>query len=314
MIESEEINLTGDTFFKLSGAMDCNLDAIEKRYGVLLRAADNGVKISGESANVVKAEKLIKLLAKLIKQGLTVDKLLIERCADMTEERDNDDIIEMYRDIVAVTARGKKIYCKTIAQRNYCRAVKNNTLTFAIGPAGTGKTYLAVAMAVSTYKRGEVDKIILTRPAIEAGEKLGFLPGDLQMKVDPYLRPLYDALEELFGVNDYTNLIEKGIIEIAPLAFMRGRTLQRSFIILDEAQNTTEEQMKMFLTRFGDGSKVVVTGDVTQIDLPGGGKSGLKQAASILTGIDGIEICRLTEKDVVRHELVQKIIEAYEKK
>ena len=226
---------------------------------------------------------------------------------------DEGEILDLFRDTVAVTARGKKIVCKTLAQRDYCRAIKKNTLTFAVGPAGTGKTYLAVALAVSAFKRGEVDRIILTRPAIEAGEKLGFLPGDLQMKVDPYLRPLYDALEELFGVNDYSDLIEKGIIEIAPLAYMRGRTLARAFIILDEAQNTTEEQMKMFLTRMGDGSKVVVTGDITQIDLPHGGLSGLKQAISILRDIDDIAICRLTDKDVVRHELVQRIIKAYER-
>lgn len=310
---TEEINLNSDTFFRLSGAMDGNLEAIEKRYNVLLHASEHGVKISGEYENVEKTAKLIRVLTELIRQGQTVDKVLIARCADMAEERDGDDILDLFRDVVAVTARGKKIVCKTVAQRNYCRAIKKNTLTFAIGPAGTGKTYLAVALAVSAYKKGEVDKIILTRPAIEAGEKLGFLPGDLQMKVDPYLRPLYDALEELFGVNDYTNLIEKGIIEIAPLAYMRGRTLSRAFIILDEAQNTTEEQMKMFLTRMGDGSKVVVTGDVTQIDLPYGGKSGLKQAAAILGDIEGISICRLTDKDVVRHELVQRIIKAYDK-
>ncbi len=309
---TKEIQLRSNIFFKLSGAMDGNLDAIEKRCGVRLRATENGVGINGEEDNVNNAAKLIDLLVGLIGQGQTVDKVLIERVADMADEGGGDEILDMFRDAVATTARGKKIVCKTIGQRNYCKAIKNNTLTFAIGPAGTGKTYLAVALAVSAYKRGEVDRIILTRPAIEAGEKLGFLPGDLQMKVDSYLRPLYDALEELFGVSDYTDLIDKGIIEIAPLAFMRGRTLSRSFIILDEAQNTTEEQMKMFLTRFGEGSKVVVTGDLTQIDLPYGGKSGLRQAASILAGIEEIAVCHLTERDVVRHELVQKIIKAYD--
>ncbi|MBQ7227497.1 MAG: PhoH family protein [Clostridia bacterium] len=310
---SEEIKLHSDIFFKLSGAMDSNLEVMEKRFGVLISATNDGAKVSGEAQGVENCARLIRLLTELIKQGQTVSKVLVERCADMIAEGDEGDVLDMFKETVAVTARGKKIVCKTLAQRSYVRAIKKNTLTFAVGPAGTGKTYLAVALAVNAFKRGEVERIILTRPAIEAGEKLGFLPGDLQMKVDPYLRPLYDALEEMFGVDNYSNLIEKGIIEIAPLAFMRGRTLHRSFIILDEGQNTTEEQMKMFLTRLGDGSKVVVTGDITQIDLPHGGRSGLKQATQILSDIDGIAVCRLTDKDVVRHELVQKIVKAYDK-
>lgn len=213
--------------------------------------------------------------------------------------------------VIAVTSRGKQIKYKTLGQKKYIDAIKKNTVVFAVGPAGTGKTYLAVAMAVSAYKNKEVDKIILTRPAVEAGERLGFLPGDLQSKVDPYLRPLYDALSEMFGLETYQKLLERGSIEIAPLAYMRGRTLSNAFIILDEAQNTTKEQMKMFLTRMGEGSKTVITGDVTQIDLPDGKKSGLIHAVRVLKGIDGIEIVELTHKDVVRHPLVMRIIKAY---
>ncbi len=312
MTEEREIRLGGGVFARLTGAMDGNLELMEKRFGVRITATDEGLRITGEGAGVDACAELTDALSELISRGVNVDKVTVERCADMAERGDAGEITELFREPVAVTAHGKKIYCKTFNQREYCRAIKKNTLTFGIGPAGTGKTYLAVALAVSAFRRGDADRIILTRPAIEAGEKLGFLPGDLQMKVDPYLRPLYDALEELFGVENYNRLIERGIIEIAPLAYMRGRTLSRAFIILDEAQNTTEEQMKMFLTRMGEGSKVVVTGDVTQIDLPQGGRSGLKQAAAILSGIDGIAVCRLTDRDVVRHELVQKIIRAYE--
>ena len=215
--------------------------------------------------------------------------------------------------VVAVSSRGKPVKCKTVGQKEYVSAIKGNTVTFGVGPAGTGKTYLAVCLAVSAYKGKQVEKIILTRPAVEAGEKLGFLPGDLQTKVDPYLRPLYDALQEMFGMETYLKLMEKGSIEIAPLAYMRGRTLSNAFIILDEAQNTTTEQMKMFLTRMGDGSKMVITGDVTQIDLPEGKKSGLKHAISILKNIEGIETVTLTAKDVVRHPLVMEIVRAYER-
>ena len=215
--------------------------------------------------------------------------------------------------VVAITSKGRQIKCKTVGQKRYVDSIKKNTVVFGVGPAGTGKTYLAVAMAVSAFKNKEVEKIILTRPAVEAGEKLGFLPGDLQTKVDPYLRPLYDALQEMLGLDSYIKLIERGVIEIAPLAYMRGRTLNNAFIILDEAQNTTKEQMKMFLTRMGDGSKTVITGDLTQIDLPDGKKSGLKHAVGILKNINGIETVYLTAKDVVRHPLVMEIIKAYEK-
>ncbi len=310
---ARDIQMGSEMFCRLTGAMDGNLRLMEKIFGVRITATSDGARISGEEESVRYCAELMTALADLVRQGQAVDKVTVERCADMVRGADAGEIADLFREPVAVTARGKKIFCKTFNQRAYCRAIKKNTLTFGIGPAGTGKTYLAVALAVSAFRRGDADRIILTRPAIEAGEKLGFLPGDLQMKVDPYLRPLYDALEELFGVENYSHLIERGIIEIAPLAYMRGRTLSRAFIILDEAQNTTEEQMKMFLTRMGEGSKVVVTGDITQIDLPHGGKSGLKQAASLLADIDDIAVCRLTDKDVVRHELVQKIIRAYER-
>ena len=242
-----------------------------------------------------------------------VDKAFLRRAIDLINDGQQEEITVLSSNVVAVTNKGKQIFCKTIGQREYVKAIRNKTIVFGVGPAGTGKTYLAVALAVSAFKTGEVEKIILTRPAIEAGEKLGFLPGDLQTKVDPYLRPLYDALQEMFGIDSYTKLIERGIIEIAPLAYMRGRTLSSSFIILDEAQNTTGEQMKMFLTRLGENSKMVITGDDTQVDLPYGKTSGLSSATKILSGIDEIGIIRLTEKDVVRHELVQKIVIAYEK-
>ena len=225
-----------------------------------------------------------------------------------------DDIAGIMSGVIAVTSRGKPVKCKTVGQKKYAEAIKKNTVVFGIGPAGTGKTYLAVALAVAAYKSKNVEKIILTRPAVEAGEKLGFLPGDLQNKVDPYLRPLYDALQEMFGLENYVKLMERGAIEIAPLAYMRGRTLSGAFIILDEAQNTTKEQMKMFLTRLGENSKMVITGDVTQVDLPDGKKSGLKHAAEILKNIEGISVVNLTHRDVVRHPLVMNIIAAYEKK
>lgn len=298
---------------KLFGALDANAKVIENLCGVRVDTYGSGIKLTGDAEKVKLAEELTGSLIGLIKQGEKVNKVFIERCYDMITSGAGEEIADIFNQVIAVTAKGKKIFCKTIGQRNYCREILRNTLVFGVGPAGTGKTYLAVACAVAAYKRGQVDKIILTRPAIEAGEKLGFLPGDLQMKVDPYLRPLYDALEEMFGVDNYMGLIERGIIEIAPLAYMRGRTLSRAFIILDEAQNTTEEQMKMFLTRMGEGSRVVVTGDITQIDLPAGGRCGLKQAVKILDKIDEIAVCYLTDKDVVRHELVQKIVKAYEK-
>jgi phosphate starvation-inducible PhoH-like protein len=231
----------------------------------------------------------------------------------LAREGHASDIVGVMNGVVAISAKGKPVKCKTVGQKDYVSAIKANTVTFGVGPAGTGKTYLAVCLAVAAYKGKQVEKIILTRPAVEAGEKLGFLPGDLQTKVDPYLRPLYDALQEMFGVETYGKLMEKGVIEVAPLAYMRGRTLSNAFVILDEAQNATREQMKMFLTRLGDGSKMVVTGDLTQTDLPEGKTSGLKQAVTILKGVEDIAVCTLTDKDVVRHPLVMRIVRAYEK-
>ena len=224
-----------------------------------------------------------------------------------------DKLYTLEKDIVCITSKGKPIKAKTLGQKKYIDAISNNTITFGIGPAGTGKTYLAVALAVTSLKRKEVSRIVITRPAVEAGESLGFLPGDLQSKVDPYLRPLHDALYDMLGVEAYQRYVERGVIEVAPLAYMRGRTLDDSYIILDEAQNTTPEQMKMFLTRIGFGSRAIVTGDITQVDLPFGKKSGLKEVVRILKNIEGIEFCRLSEKDVVRHPLVQAIVKAYEK-
>lgn len=305
------IKLSAEAITKLFGAYDENVKFIEKELGVTIRTSEDGLSISGD--NEEKASALIDSAAKMLASNKEVDKAFLRRAIDLINDGQQEEITVLSSNVVAVTNKGKQIFCKTIGQREYVKAIRNKTIVFGVGPAGTGKTYLAVALAVSAFKAGEVEKIILTRPAIEAGEKLGFLPGDLQTKVDPYLRPLYDALQEMFGIDSYTKLIERGIIEIAPLAYMRGRTLSSSFIILDEAQNTTGEQMKMFLTRLGENSKMVITGDDTQVDLPYGKTSGLSSATKILSGIDEIGIIRLTEKDVVRHELVQKIVIAYEK-
>ncbi len=305
------IKLSAEAITKLFGAYDENVKFIEKELGVTIRTSEDGLSISGD--NEEKAAALIDSAAKMLASNKEVDKAFLRRAIDLINDGQQEEITVLSSNVVAVTNKGKQIFCKTIGQREYVKAIRNKTIVFGVGPAGTGKTYLAVALAVSAFKAGDVEKIILTRPAIEAGEKLGFLPGDLQTKVDPYLRPLYDALQEMFGIDSYTKLIERGIIEIAPLAYMRGRTLSSSFIILDEAQNTTGEQMKMFLTRLGENSKMVITGDDTQVDLPYGKTSGLSSATKILSGIDEIGIIRLTEKDVVRHELVQKIVIAYEK-
>lgn len=309
---TQSIPITTESLLKLFGSLDENAIAVEKRLGVALRPRDGVLKIVGnDEVSVERAEGLIKSLMTLIGKGVDLTRERVSAAIDLALMDKPDEIVALSTDAVAVTARGKYIRCRTLGQRAYVSAIRKNTLTFGIGPAGTGKTYLAVAMAVAAYKSGSVDKIILTRPAIEAGEKLGFLPGDLQTKVDPYLRPLYDALQELFGVDNYATLIERGIIEIAPLAYMRGRTLSNAFIILDEAQNATNEQMKMFLTRFGEGSKVVVNGDLTQADLPRGVTGGLSRAVDILKDLEGVDVCVLTEKDVVRHELVQRIVLAY---
>jgi len=314
METSKNIGITKDIAHALFGPFDENIRLAEELLGVHITAVADGVTVRGDELSVEKCIKLIENLSALIESGEPVNKAKVRRSVDMVVAGLSDEIVKLAKDAVAVTARGKQIKCKTLGQRAYVDAIKSHPLAFGVGPAGTGKTYLAVALAVMAYKKNEVERIILTRPAIEAGERLGFLPGDLQQKVDPYLRPLYDALQEMFGVDNYSKLIERGVIEIAPLAYMRGRTLSNAYIILDEAQNTTVEQMKMFLTRMGESSKIIVTGDPTQIDLPEGKISGLKHAVKILESVEGVAVCRLTEKDVVRHELVQRIIKAYEKK
>ncbi|MBQ4049461.1 MAG: PhoH family protein [Clostridia bacterium] len=306
---SKKVDISLEEISKIFGALDENAALIEKAFDVTMKLTGEEFTVKGDEENV---ENTLVLISKL-KKAPSVDKNRIRLYIDMIKSGNASEIESLNNDVVAITARGKQIVCKTLGQRAYVKAIRKNTVVFGIGPAGTGKTYLAVALAVMAYKSGDIDKIILTRPALEAGEKLGFLPGDLQTKVDPYLRPLYDALNEMFGTDNYLKLIERNIIEIAPLAYMRGRTLSRSFIILDEAQNTTKEQMKMFLTRLGDGSKMVITGDVTQIDLPRGVDSGLKDAVSVLNGVEDISFVTLTDKDVVRHELVQRIVLAYEK-
>jgi len=295
------------------GNYDENIKIIEDAYNVKVLNRDTSIIISGESYNVQKAEAIVTKLLDIAKQGQTITRQNVLYLVNLTNEKQIEKADEILTDYVCITAKGKQIKYKTHGQKIYVDAMKKNDIVFGIGPAGTGKTFLAVAMAVTAFRNKEVDRIVLTRPAVEAGEKLGFLPGDLQNKVDPYLRPLYDGLYEIMGADLYMRYLEKGMIEIAPLAYMRGRTLDNSFIILDEAQNTTPEQMKMFLTRIGFNSKAVITGDVTQIDLPGDKKSGLKEVTTILRDIDGIEFVYLSDKDVVRHELVQKIIVAYEK-
>lgn len=298
----------------LFGSYDENTDLIEKEYGVIITARENSLKVSGEnSEQVEKAASALEYLLKMTDFNETLTEQNVRYVISMVNAGSGEELHGLDGDCICITNRGKPVKAKTVGQKRYIEAIKNNTVTLAIGPAGTGKTFLAVAMAVNALRTKQVSRIILTRPAVEAGEKLGFLPGDLQNKIDPYLRPLYDALYEMMGLEGYTRNHEKGAIEIAPLAYMRGRTLDDSFIILDEAQNTTPEQMKMFLTRFGFGSKAVVTGDITQIDLPSGQRSGLAEASKILKDIEGISIQTLTDKDVVRHALVQKIILAYER-
>lgn len=308
-----------DQTAKLFGELDANLERIESAFNVTIKARDamsgsgNAVSVSGENiANVEKAADALGYLKRMARLGDSVTLQNVDYVIGMVSDGMKDELAELDDDTICLTNRGKPIKAKTIGQKKYVDSIKKNTVVMGIGPAGTGKTFLAVAMAVTALKSKKVERIILTRPAVEAGEKLGFLPGDLQNKIDPYLRPLYDALYEMLGVEGYQRLSERGVIEIAPLAYMRGRTLDDSFIILDEAQNTTPEQMKMFLTRFGFNSKAVVTGDLTQTDLPSGQRSGLAEAVKILEGIDDIAVHRFTERDVVRHRLVQKIILAYE--
>ena len=297
----------------LFGNADQNAKIIEEHFGVHLVCRGTEVKITGESEAVSKAQRTVDTLLAMIAKDGTLSEQNVRYVITLVEQGSEQSMVQMNNSCIAVTVKGKPVKPKTLGQKKYTDAIQNNTITFGIGPAGTGKTYLAVAMAVRAFRDEQVSRIILTRPAVEAGERLGFLPGDLQDKVDPYLRPLYDAMFDMMGPENFQRNMEKGCIEVAPLAYMRGRTLDDSFIILDEAQNTTPEQMKMFLTRLGFNSKAIVTGDVTQIDLPNAGRSGLIEAVKVLKNIDDIAIMRLTEKDVVRHKLVQDIITAYER-
>lgn len=307
MIESPE------TMSKVFGKYDENIKLIEERLKVDVMVRGGALKIRGESKRVEAAVRVIEEMIRTIagQGGITKDNT--EYILTLQSKGLEKEYSALNDDIICYTMRGKPIRSKTLGQKRYIDAIRHNDIVFGIGPAGTGKTYLAMAMAITAFKNGEVDRLILTRPAVEAGEKLGFLPGDLQDKVDPYLRPLYDALFEIMGAEAFEKNMEKGLIEVAPLAYMRGRTLENAYIILDEAQNTTPEQMKMFLTRFGQGSKIVVTGDITQIDLPGGKRSGLKEVRRILRGIQDIAFIEFSQDDVVRHRLVQRIIEAYDR-
>ena len=307
-INAERVEQLIDVF----GSFDENIRKIEDAFGVRITNRNNELKVSGDEEAADKGCRAIEALLALAAKGEEIDEQKVRYLINLVNTGNEDQVSKIAKDVVCVTAKGRPVKAKTIGQQNYLKAIEKNTITIGVGPAGTGKTYLAVAEAVAAFRAKTVNRIILTRPAVEAGERLGFLPGDLQNKVDPYLRPLYDALFDMLGPETYGKYLERGNIEVAPLAYMRGRTLDDSFIILDEAQNTSREQMKMFLTRIGFGSHVVITGDVTQIDLPSDKPSGLKEAIRILDRIDDIAICRLTGADVVRHALVQKIIAAYE--
>ncbi|MBE7006858.1 MAG: phosphate starvation-inducible protein PhoH [Ruminococcaceae bacterium] len=308
LINAERIEQLIDVF----GSFDENILRIEQAFGVHIANRGVELKISGDEESTDKAARTVQALMQLAAKGETIDEQKVRYLITLVSEGNDDQVQEMSRDVVCITAKGKPIKAKTVGQQKYMKAILKNTVTIGVGPAGTGKTYLAVAAAVAAFRSREVDRIILTRPAVEAGERLGFLPGDLQDKVDPYLRPLYDALFDMLGAETYQKYLERGSIEVAPLAYMRGRTLDSSFIILDEAQNTTREQMKMFLTRLGFGSKIVITGDITQIDLPADKTSGLKDAIRVLENVEDIAICRLSAADVVRHALVQRIVAAYD--
>ena len=308
-INAERVEQLIDVF----GSFDENVRRIEDAFGVKITNRNNELKVTGDEEAADKGCRAIEALLALSAKGEEIDEQKVRYLINLVNTGNEDQVSKMAKDVVCVTAKGRPVKAKTIGQQNYLKAIEKNTITIGVGPAGTGKTYLAVAEAVAAFRAKTVNRIILTRPAVEAGERLGFLPGDLQNKVDPYLRPLYDALYEIMGAENFMKNMEKGLIEVAPLAYMRGRTLDNAFIVLDEAQNTTPEQMKMFLTRIGYGSKAVITGDVTQIDLTEGKRSGLMEATRILSGIEGIGQITLTNKDVVRHPLVQKIILAYEK-
>ena len=301
-----------ESYLSLFGMNDRNMAALEQELNVSASLRGQELVLQGDAADGEMAEQVIRKLLEMLHKGEIVDASRIRYAVALAREGRLEEIEEILSDVVAITHRSRRIQCKTLGQREYVNAVRNGELTICVGPAGTGKTYLAMAMAVVALKNKEVERIVLTRPAVEAGERLGFLPGDMTQKVDPYLRPLYDALYEIMGVESYQRMAERGTLEVAPLAFMRGRTLGDAFIILDEAQNTTPEQMKMFLTRLGASSRCIVTGDVSQIDLPKGRKSGLVEAMEVLRDVPGIRVVELTAKDVVRHELVQKIVRAYE--
>lgn len=294
------------------GDLDENINIIEKELDINLYIRENEIKLKGDKDLIELGEKLIYHLIDSVKQGNHLDKQDLKYAIDLLRKGQGDKMKDFLKDVVCVTATGKSIKPKTVGQKRYLDSIRSNDIVFSIGPAGTGKTYLAMAMAVQALKNKEVNRIILTRPAVEAGENLGFLPGDLQEKVDPYLRPIYDALFDILGTEAYLRYMERGLIEVAPLAYMRGRTLDSAFVILDEAQNTTNEQMKMLLTRIGFGSRAIITGDITQVDLPRGKDSGLKTAAKILDKVPGIDFIYLSKSDIVRHPLVRKIIEAYE--
>ncbi|MCL2171957.1 MAG: PhoH family protein [Defluviitaleaceae bacterium] len=298
---------------RIFGNNDENIRKIEDAFGVTVVNRGEEIVVVGEGAKKRAAEEVLRKLLAMANSGDEINEQMVNYVIDSREDGTIGQIENLPSDHICMTYSGKMIKSKTLGQKKYVEQIRKNTVTFGIGPAGTGKTYIAMAMAINAFKKGDVSRIIMTRPAIEAGERLGFLPGDLQQKVDPYLRPLYDALFEIMGAEAYHKQLERGNIEVAPLAYMRGRTLDNSFIVLDEAQNTTPEQMKMFLTRIGFGSKAVITGDITQIDLPADKKSGLKHAAEILTDVEGLGMSWLTNKDVVRHPLVQRIIKAYEK-
>ena len=306
-INAERVEQLIDVF----GSFDENIRKIEDAFGVRITNRNNELKVSGDEEAADKGCRAIEALLALAAKGEEIDEQKVRYLINLVNTGNEDQVSKIAKDVVCVTAKGRPVKAKTIGQQNYLKAIEKNTITIGVGPAGTGKTYLAVAAAVAAFRERKVNRIILTRPAVEAGERLGFLPGDLQSKVDPYLRPLYDALFDMLGAETYQKYLERGNIEVAPLAYMRGRTLDDSFIILDEAQNTSCEQMKMFLTRMGFNSKMVITGDVTQIDLPADKMSGLKQAVRVLKDVEGIGICELTDQDVVRHVMVQRIIKAY---
>ena len=312
-MEQMKLQINNNQILNIFGKYDENIKKIEKSFAVNIVNRDEDIIVSGSKNGIEKAKKVLETLISFADKGEEITEQNVNYLISEVEEDKFDQIEKINDELICMTISGRPVRPKTIGQKNYIDLIKKNTIIFGIGPAGTGKTYLAMAMAITAFKNNEVSRIILTRPAIEAGEHLGFLPGDLQQKVDPYLRPLYDALYEIMGAETFMKNMEKGAIEVAPLAYMRGRTLDNAFIVLDEAQNTTPEQMKMFLTRIGFGSKAVITGDLTQVDLPTGKNSGLIDATKILKNIDGIGISHLNNKDVVRHPLIQKIISAYEK-